>query len=112
MKPKIVKFDKKRPVFFGFAAIAKFEELTGAKMAEMDKVLSEGKVADMIAFAFSGVYGGAKKEKLEIDFDIDDVANWLDDIEDLEQLFAVYMDCMPMVKSGTATKSGAKKKLK
>ena len=112
MKPQKVKFDKYRPVFFGWSAIEKFEEMTDIPFAEMGEALQNMKATVLIAFIYAGLYGGAKKTKTAIDFDREDVINWLDEVDNLELVMKSYIDCMPI--SGSESKGesvhGAKKK--
>ena len=106
MKVKKIKFDKLRPVYFGWNAIAVFEEETGIAFAEMGEAMSNFKAKDLIAFVYAGLVGGANKNKVEIDFSLNDVGDWLDEVEDLEKIFEAYMQCMPM----TENKKQGKKK--
>ena len=110
MKPKFIKFDKKRPVFFGFSAMAVFEEETGIKFAKIGEVMQDMSIKNTIAFVYAGLVGGAKKNKIEIDFDSDDVANWLDEVEDLEKVFMAYIEAMPKMEGKVDSKPTSKKK--
>lgn len=69
---------KDRPVKYNFNAIIEFEELTGIDLAANDDKQMFTKPKFMRALAFVGLKHGAKVEKQEIDFTIDDVGDWLD----------------------------------
>jgi hypothetical protein len=102
-----------RPVYFGLAALAKLEQLTGVRISGMDKMLADLSIDNLISFVFAGLYGGHKKERKDIDFSIDDVMDWLDDYmesgQNIETLMEVYMSCMPLMKN-EETKPASKKK--
>lgn len=108
MTTQLVKFDKNRPVFFGWVAIEKFESLTGIGISKMGEALNNMSASTMIDFCYAGLYAGAKKEKIEIDFDRDDVANWLDEVEDIEKMIQAYLSSMPLVQK-SERKTGGKK---
>ncbi len=111
MKPQFIKFDKKRPVFFGFSAMAVFEEETDIKFSKIADALQDMSIQNTIAFVYAGLVGGAKKTKKEVDFSIDDVADWLDEVEDLEKVFESFINCMPMMQPDKSEKGkGSKKK--
>ena len=111
MKPRKVKFDKMRPVFFGWAAVEKFEELTKIPFANMGEALSDMKADVLISFVYAGLYGGATKTKQPVDFTRDDVVNWLDDIESdkLGDIMNTYIACMPMAGGGASVVESKKK---
>jgi len=109
MKPKFIKFDKKRPVFFGFAAMAVFEEETGTQFSKIAETLQDMTIKNTIAFVYAGLVGGAKKIKEDIDFDIDDVADWLDGVTDLEKVFQTFIEAMPMMDNTDKATKGSKK---
>jgi hypothetical protein len=110
MKPKLIKIgEKSRPVFFGFAALRKFEELSGVNMSDIDSVLVNPSIDTIVKFVYAGLYGGARKKIQPFDFELSDIEDWLDDygFDKLPELMEVYMSCMPQVEAeGQAPKKG------
>jgi len=97
-------FDKERPIYFGWVAIEKFESLTGITFSKMGDALQNMSASTMIDFCYAGLYGGAKKERIEVDFERDDVAEWLDEVKDLSKMIEAFVACMPMAGNETKKK--------
>ncbi|QNE38993.1 hypothetical protein F1C16_05205 [Hymenobacter sp. NBH84] len=54
---------------------------------EVAKMTTNGVLSNLDitqAFIYSALFAGAKREKLPIDFDLDDVINWFEDADDSE----------------------------
>lgn len=66
---------KDRPVKYNLNAVIEFEELTGIDITKGSEDFA--RIKNMRALAFCGLKHGAKTEKVEIDFTIDDVGDWL-----------------------------------
>jgi hypothetical protein len=92
---------KERPVYFGWNALAIFEEKTGIGLSDIGDAISAGMTTKVfIDFVYAGLVGGVKKTKSEHDFTSDDVGDWLDDygVENMGKISEIYMEAMPMVK--------------
>ncbi|MBX0290110.1 hypothetical protein K3G63_06650 [Hymenobacter sp. HSC-4F20] len=54
---------------------------------KMTQIASNGVLSNMVllsAFVYSSLYAGARKERLEIDFDYEDVVDWIEDADESE----------------------------
>lgn len=72
---------KKRPVRYGFWALAEFGEITGLKLHEMNRLDAEMSIKDAIVLTFVGLKDGARKADQEFNYELPDVADWLDEDE-------------------------------
>jgi hypothetical protein len=68
---------KERVVKFDLNAIIELEELTGVDITNKETHKDFTKVKTLRALAFVGLKWGAKSEKQEVDFTIEDVGGWL-----------------------------------
>lgn len=68
-----------RPVRFGFSALWHYEQRTGRNaltdFAQMQSGLAS--ISFMIDLLFAGLCAGARHEKLKVDFEQGDVADWI-----------------------------------
>lgn len=68
---------KARPVKYNLNALIEFDELTGLDLTSGVDAKDFSKPKSMRALAFCGLKHGAKTEKQEVDFTIEDVGEWL-----------------------------------
>lgn len=68
---------KDRPVKYNLNALIEFDELTGLDLTSGVDAKDFSKPKSMRALSFVGLKHGAKAEKQEVDFTIDDVGEWL-----------------------------------
>lgn len=102
---------RKRPVFFGFYAFKVFEDETGIKFSKMGESLEDMSIEVLVAFIYAGLVNGSKKENKEIDFEKEDVFNWLDDyLGSIEDIMTVFTSSIPSVISGEKKQIAPKSK--
>jgi len=93
-----VRINKKdRPVCFGWNALAEYERLSGKSLLKF--VETEGlSIGNTLQLVYVGLLYGAKKDKQEITFTIEDVGNWLDDSpEVIGEVITIFTKSMPDV---------------
>lgn len=82
---------KLRPVKFGFAALMEFTEAKGYTMADLDNLGESMNLKDALFLVWCGLKHGARVQKQEFDFTIDDIADWLDeDMGAMEKVLSVF----------------------
>jgi hypothetical protein len=82
-----------RPVSYGFNALARFQEISGLALTEINS-LNSGNMTlkSMIQFAWVGLWDGARKAKKDFPYSIEDVGDWLDEDSDaFIQLFGEFV---------------------
>lgn len=93
---------QERPIKFGTNATAKFCELenldlTGYGLALFQ--LSKGTLSGttLRSLVYAGLYAACKSEKLDVDFDVYDVGDWLDTVDEGEakKVFEALMLSLP-----------------
>ena len=82
--------NKERPVRYNFNAIIEFEEITGVDLSSNSDATLFTKPKNLRALAFCGLKHGAKSEKQEVDFTLEDVGGWLD-AGSMASFFQVYV---------------------
>lgn len=68
---------KDRPVVYNLNAIIEFDELTGIDLSAGTDVGLLTKPKNIRALAYCGLKHGAISEKIEVEFTIEDVGNWI-----------------------------------
>lgn len=81
---------QERPVRYNFNAIIEFEELTGVDLSSNSDATLFTKPKNLRALAFCGLKHGAKSEKKEVEFTLEDVGGWLD-AGSMASFFQVYV---------------------
>jgi len=93
-----VRIDKKdRPVCFGWNALAEYENISGKSVFQFASVtdLSIGALRSLV---YVGLLYGAKKDKGDTDFTIEDVGNWLtEDSSIATKVIEIFAKSMPDV---------------
>ncbi len=105
---------KLRPVKFGMNALRIYSEKTNSTLADLMNI-SGMSITNMIMLVFVGLQEGARKEKQEFDFIIDDVSDWLDDdFGIVNEIMDIFVESFPNIKESknlnAPKKVGAKKK--
>jgi len=103
-----VKADKKRPIKFGTFAIREFAKLKGLSFdGALDYMNKEENLdtEDVILLVYCGFIYGAKKEKKDVDFTLDDLWMWVDENPALIQdATKVWQESVPEGKEGSKKK--------
>jgi len=84
---------EQRPVKFGFAALMQFTDATGYKLADLDKIGESLSLSEALELVRAGLKQGARVEKESFNYELEDIADWLDDSpEALEQILAIFTE--------------------
>jgi len=84
---------EERPVKFGFAALMQFTDATGYKLADLDKIGESLSLSEALELVRAGLKQGARVEKESFNYELEDIADWLDDSpEALEQILAIFTE--------------------
>lgn len=101
---------EKRPVRFGFAGLYRYEQETGrnalADFAQFQEGIEKVSVVRLMELVYAGLLAGYKSENKNVDFTLDDVADWVDD-QVLKQVFEAFALSFPPEGNG---KTGKPKK--
>jgi hypothetical protein len=68
-----------RPVKFGFNALRIFGNLTGLSVVQMETLGTDMSMDHLVKLVYCGLVDGARVEKKEFPFLVEDVADWLDE---------------------------------
>ncbi len=91
---------KNRPCKLSIFALQKFCELRKCKISEaadfLNAEISAGNIITVADMLYCGLWGGARREKVEMNFTRDDVYDWVDDegysiFQKLSDIFASGM---------------------
>lgn len=97
---------EKRPVKYGWAAIAEFGKLTGVNFANLGTIEAELDLEGILAIIYVGLKHGARAEKKEFTMTLETVGDMLDEEEDfnekLQEFLNAFTDQMPQPKKVTA----------
>ena len=98
-----------RPIYFGFAALSQWCDLSGLGLHELSNVGDNISLSNAIDLIYVGLKHGARKSKEEFKYTADDVADWIDD-----DGMDVFNECMEIFSEQMAkiTPEEKKKKLK
>lgn len=85
--------ERKLPVRFGFNALREFSRMTGMTLAELESLGNDMTLDQAITMMYCGLKDGARKQKAPFRYNVEDVADWIDDDEELiEKVFKVFED--------------------
>lgn len=85
--------ERKHSVRFGFNALREFSKMTGMTLSELENLGSDMTLDHAITLMYCGFKDGARKEKVNFRYSVDDIADWIDDDETLiEKVFKVFED--------------------
>lgn len=83
----------KRPVSYGFNALAMFQDMTGEPLDRLPEIGMKMPIRYMIIFAYVGLKDGARKAMVEFTATVEDVGDMLDDNPDaFISLFAEFVN--------------------
>lgn len=96
---------EKRPVKYGWAALAEFGDLTGTGLNDLGKFETEMGFSDVLHLIYVGLKHGARAEKKEFALTVEDVGDLLDQetfSEDKPGVIAEFLEVftLHMPKSG------------
>ena len=95
---------EKRPVKYGWAALAEFGKMTGVNFANLET--TDLDLNGVLALIYVGLKHGARSEKKEFTLVMDDVGDFLDGEDDfnekLQEFIDVFTEQMPQPKKVTA----------
>ena len=82
--------ERKHAVRFGFNALREFSKMTGTTLSQLEDLGNDMTLDQAITLMFCGFKDGARKEKIHFRYDVADIADWIDEDEELiEKVFAV-----------------------
>lgn len=94
---------EKRPVKYGWNALATFGEMTGTGLNDLDKFETEMTFREVLVLIYAGLKEGARAEKKEFTLTVDDIGDFLDEDNDkVEEFIDVFTSQMPQSKKATA----------
>lgn len=104
---------EKRPVRFGWAGLLEYEQQTGRKALADFATLSGGienvSITVMVDLVYYGLTSGHRKAGVNVDFDKDDVAEWLgEDQSILERVMEAFASAFEQGKGGNGKKGKPK----
>jgi len=87
---------KLRPIHFGWYSFKIFEQETGIPFTKLRAALQEANVEILVVFVYSAICGGYNKLSKEVDFEKNDIYNWMDDYSgDINELFELLIASLP-----------------
>ena len=100
--------DKKLPIKFGFAALAKYSKKTNTSLQELDKLGVDMTLDDALTLIYCGIEDGHRAAKQECNLSIDDLADLIDgDFDSIGKAMEILAEQMG---GNTGKKQKAKKK--
>ncbi len=85
--------ERKHAVRFGFNALREFSKMTGTTLSQLENLGNDMTLDQAITLMYCGFKDGARKEKIHFRYDVADIADWIDEDEELiEKVFAVFED--------------------
>lgn len=74
-------------------ALREFSKMTGTTLNELEQLGDNMTLDAAITLMYCGFKDGARKEKMPFRYSVDDVADWIDDDEQLiEKAFDIFAD--------------------
>jgi len=85
--------ERKHPIRFGFNALREFSKMTGMTLSQLESLGNDMTLDHAITLMYCGFKDGARKEKVNFRYSVDDISDWIDDDESLiEKVFKVFED--------------------
>ena len=85
--------ERKHSVRFGFNALREFSRMTGTTLAQLEDLGVDMTLDQAITLMYCGFKDGARKEKVNFRYEVSDIADWIDDDDELiEKVFSVFED--------------------
>ena len=94
---------EKRPVKYGWNALAIFGDMTGSGLNDLGKFETEMTFSEVLALIYAGLKEGARAEKKEFNLAVEDIGDFLDnDTDKIQEFIGVFTSEMPQSKKVTA----------
>jgi len=94
---------EKRPVKYGWNALAIFGDMTGSGLNDLGKFETEMTFSEVLALIYAGLKEGARAEKKEFNLAVEDIGDFLDnDTDKIQEFIDVFTSEMPQSKKVTA----------
>ena len=94
---------EKRPVKYGWNALAIFGDMTGSGLNDLGKFETEMTFSEVLALMYAGLKEGARAEKKEFNLAVEDIGDFLDsDTDKIQEFIDVFTSEMPQSKKVTA----------
>ena len=94
---------EKRPVKYGWNALAIFGDMTGSGLNDLGKFETEMTFSEVLALIYAGLKEGARAEKKEFNLAVEDIGDFLDnDTDKIQEFIDVFISEMPQSKKVTA----------
>lgn len=88
-----------RPILFGWGGLYEYEQRTGRKaladFAQLSAGLENVSVTVIVDLIYSGLIAGHRADKRNVDFDVHDVATWINGQDTVEQVMKLFADSFP-----------------
>ena len=101
-----------RPVHYGFAALSEWCELTGHGIDDLSNIGKNLTLQAAIQLIYCGLKHGARRKKIDFNFNPDDVADWIDDegMDIFNDAMQIFSDSMSRITPEKKSKEKVKKK--
>jgi len=100
---------EKRPIKFGFWALAVFCDKVKIKLEQLDSFVENLTLMDTIVLIHTGLQDGARVEKKEFNIELTQIADWLEARpEALTEAFEVYSESKKTDEKAAPTKEAKK----
>lgn len=100
---------RERPIKYGWNSIRIFCRISGITLTELSRIGDNLTPDNVTMLIYAGLKHAAEREKLEVDFTIDDVGDWInEDIAVISKCMQLFRQQMPELKNQQAPVEGAK----
>jgi len=90
---------QKRPVKFGWNALATFGDLTGTGLNDLIKFSNEMTFSEVLVLIYAGLKEGARASGVTFDIIQEQIGDWLDeDTGKVQEFIEIFQDQMPKAK--------------
>jgi hypothetical protein len=94
---------EKRPVKYGWNALALFGELTKTSLKDLFKFETEMTFKEVLALIYAGLKEGARVEKVDFTLTLEDVGDLLDkETDKVAEFVEIFKEQMPQAKKANA----------
>jgi len=100
-----------RPLHYGFSALAEWCDLTGSGLNDLSKLGENLSLSHAIQLIYCGLKHGARRNKAEFNYNIEDVGDWIDDegMEVFTEAMEVFSESMAKINTDEKKKKVKKK---
>ncbi len=96
-----------RPIHYGFAALGEWCDITGIGLQELGKLGENMSLNSAMALIYCGLKHGARRNKEDFNYTVDDVADWID-----EEGMDIFNEAMEVFSESLAKLNPSEKKKK